>query len=269
MIDRWSDLRLRVLSAAILAPLALGCIWLGGVAFAGLVGLITVGLAHEWLAMCRWPRSAVSLLTFASLPAAVAFVATNEAWAAPLVLAVATAAAVAQAKGFSFDKPLAFGIPYLGLGAIALVWLRQAPDTGRTNVGVLLFVVWASDIGAYVVGRAIGGRRLAPSISPGKTVSGAFGGLAAAVAVGFAAAFLNGVPGIPWRGMAVAGVLGCVCQAGDLFESLLKRHFGVKDSGRLIPGHGGLLDRVDALIAAAPVAGLLALLLGRGVVIWQ
>lgn len=266
---RWADLRTRVLSAAVMAPLALGCIWIGGVAFAALVGLITVGLSHEWLTLCRCPRSFVPVLIFATLPVAVACDAAGAPQVALMALAVATVAAVMFARGFGWGNLLALGIPYLGVGAVALVWLRQAPASGLSNVVVLLLLVWASDIGAYVAGRAIGGRRLAPRISPGKTVSGAVGGLVAAVAVGGIAAMILGPGGVPWRAMLFAGVTGCVAQAGDLFESLLKRQFGAKDSGSLIPGHGGLLDRLDALLAAAPALALLALLLGRGVIVWQ
>ncbi len=130
--------------------------------------------------------------------------------------------------------------------------------------------MWASDIGAYVAGRAIGGPRLAPRISPGKTVSGALGGLLAAVLVGIVAALSLAAshPAALWRAGLLAGLLGVVAQAGDLGESYVKRHFGVKDSGRLIPGHGGLLDRLDALLAVALAASLLALIEGRGVVLW-
>jgi phosphatidate cytidylyltransferase len=117
----------------------------------------------------------------------------------------------------------------------------------------LLAVVWSSDIGAYLAGRLIGGPKLAPRISPGKTWSGAAGGVAAVLAVGVAAAALWPVPAAPV--VAAAAVLGVAAQAGDLLESAVKRHFGVKDSGRLIPGHGGLLDRLDGLMAAGLVAG--------------
>ncbi len=259
-----------------LAPIALICIWLGGAPFTVLVGLITIGLAYEWLALCREPISPASVAIFAALPAGVACVAGGFPLAALSLLLIATAVACAN-KGLSLAQPVAFGLPYLGFGAIALVWLRQAPDAGRTNVIVLLLLVWASDIGAYVVGRAVGGRKLAPAISPGKTVSGAIGGLFAAAIVGAGAAGIigagvgtaAGTQGVSWRAVLFAAAIAAISQAGDLFESLLKRHFGVKDSGRLIPGHGGLLDRLDALLTAAPAAGLLALLLGRGVVIWQ
>jgi phosphatidate cytidylyltransferase len=132
----------------------------------------------------------------------------------------------------------------------------------------LLLVVWAGDIGAYLVGRWIGGPRLAPSISPGKTWSGAAGGLVAAVAAGLAAAHVLS-DSASWRAVVVAAVLGVVAQSGDLLESFVKRRLEVKDSGSLIPGHGGLFDRLDGVLAAAPVAALLALTQGRGVVLWQ
>ncbi|HTB42712.1 MAG TPA: phosphatidate cytidylyltransferase [Acetobacteraceae bacterium] len=220
---RWSDLRLRVLSAAVLAPLALICIWLGGMAFGGLMLVATVGLVIEWLGMVR--------------------------------------------QGHGTTVILVAGAAYILLAAAGLIWLREDPAAGRANLLFLLVLVWASDIGAYAAGRAIGGPRLAPRISPGKTVSGALGGLLAAVLVGVIAAPATAAPS--WRGGLIAGLLGIVAQAGDLGESHVKRQFGVKDSGRLIPGHGGLLDRLDALLAAALAASLLALMEGRGVVLWR
>ena len=152
---------------------------------------------------------------------------------------------------------------------MALVWLRQPPVSGGANVIVLLLIVWASDIGAYITGRAIGGPHLAPAISPGKTWSGAIGGLAAAASTGLAASLALGGGPISWRPAGFAVLIGVISQTGDLFESRLKRHFGVKDSGTMIPGHGGLLDRLDAVLTAAPAAALLALILGRGVVLWE
>ena len=163
----------------------------------------------------------------------------------------------------------AAGFLYIAVGCVALLWLRADPLVGRANVLVLLLLVWASDVGAYAAGRAIGGPRLAPRISPGKTVSGAVGGLIAAVAVGLGAALvLSPPPHLPRAGL-LAAALGIVAQAGDLFESWVKRRLGVKDSGTLIPGHGGLFDRLDAVLAVAPAAALLALWAGRGVAWWQ
>jgi phosphatidate cytidylyltransferase len=266
---RWADLGLRVLSAAVLAPLALGCIWVGRGAFAALVALIVVGLSYEWLGLCGHRSSARAIVPFALLPCSVALTELGGAAWAVLLLIVATAAGITPARGMSPARPLAFGIPYLGLAAVALVWLRRQPESGGVNVIVLLLVVWASDIGAYVFGRALGGPRLAPSISPGKTWSGAVGGLLTAAAVGLLASLILGHGPPVWRPVVFAVLIGVVGQAGDLFESRLKRHFGVKDSGTIIPGHGGLLDRMDAVLTAAPVAALLALILGPGVVLWE
>ena len=266
---RWGDLRLRILSAAVLAPLALACIWIGGAAFAGLLALIAAGLAYEWLGLCGQRASFSAVLIFAALPLSVALANLTSMTDAIGLLVLATAAGIALARGLSPARPLAFGIPYLGLGGVALVWLRQPTGSGGVNVIVLLLVVWASDIGAYMAGRAIGGPRLAPAISPGKTWSGALGGLVAAAAVGAAASAILGNGPPSWRPVAFAVLIGVISQAGDLFESQLKRHFGVKDSGTMIPGHGGLLDRLDAVLTAAPAAALLALVLGRGVVLWE
>lgn len=252
-----------------LAPLALGCIWIGGAAFAGLIALIATGLSYEWLGLCGRRASPPAVLLFAALPLAVVLTALGDMASALGLLAAATVAGVVVGRGLSPTRPLGFGIPYLGIGVVTLVWLRQPLSSGGVNVIALLLVVWASDIGAYLAGRAIGGPRLAPAISPGKTWSGAVGGLVAAAAVGAAAsAILRNGP-VSWRPVTFAVLIGVVSQAGDLFESQLKRHFGVKDSGTMIPGHGGLLDRLDALLTAVPAAALLALILGRGVVLWE
>lgn len=156
------------------------------------------------------------------------------------------------------------GLAWLAISFLALIALRADPVAGRSNVIFVLLVVWATDIGAYLVGRTIGGAKLAPRISPGKTWAGAAGGLVAALLVGL----LVSGPGAFGRAAAVAAGLSVIGQAGDLAESALKRHFGVKDSGNLIPGHGGLLDRLDAALAAIPAAALLAILIGHGVVLW-
>ncbi|HEY1413066.1 MAG TPA: phosphatidate cytidylyltransferase, partial [Rhodopila sp.] len=231
---RWGDLRLRILSAAVLAPLALACIWIGGAAFAGLVTLIAAGLAYEWMGLCRQRGNLAAVALFAALPLSVLLVAAGFPGPSLLLLAGATAVGVAMNGGISRARPLAFGIPYLGLGAVALVWMRQLPIGGGANVIVLLLIVWASDIGAYAAGRAIGGPRLAPAISPGKTWSGAVGGVLAAAATGLiASAILRHGP-ISLRPMGFAVVIGIIGQAGDLFESQLKRNFGVKDSGHII-----------------------------------
>jgi phosphatidate cytidylyltransferase len=163
---------------------------------------------------------------------------------------------------------LVAGLAWIALAAVALVSLRADPVAGRANLMFVVLLVWATDIGAYISGRAIGGPRLAPRISPGKTWSGAAGGLLAAVAAGLLVAALQGPAAWVPAAAAIAAFLSVIGQAGDLLESLAKRHFGVKDSGHLIPGHGGALDRLDAMLAVLPVGWLLAQLAGHGVVMW-
>ena len=225
---RWGDLRLRTASAVVLAPAVLACVWFGGVAWAALVAVAAAGLAVEWAALCGIGRG--------------------------------------SGRGVEMGWLLA-GVPYLGVPLLALVWLHGRA-TGRDDVLFVMLVVWASDIGAYLVGRVVGGPKLAPSISPGKTRSGAVGGLMAAMVVGAVVVQMIS-PGLAWRAAGIAGVLGVASQAGDLFESWVKRRFGVKDSGWLIPGHGGLLDRLDGLLAAAPVAACVVLTVGRGAAVWN
>ena len=230
-----------------------------------MMALAAVGLGMEWASLCgltplRMPGAAVPLVL---LIAGVVAVLDHEALA--LLLLLLGAALVAAVSGWRW---LAAGVLYVGVPLIALSWLRGSGPVGRADVLFVVLIVWASDIGAYVAGRLIGGPKLAPAISPGKTWSGAAGGLVAAMLVGEAAAHVL-APGGPGRAAAVACFLGAASQAGDLFESWIKRRFGVKDSGRLIPGHGGLLDRLDGLLAAAPAAALLALTLGRGGVLWK
>ena len=161
---------------------------------------------------------------------------------------------------------LASGTGIIWAAAAALIWLR-ARAYGLGNVLFLLSLVWSTDIGAYLVGRTFGGPRLAPRISPGKTWAGAIGGVVFAACAGIAAAAVGGT-GAP-RAVAIAAGLSIIAQAGDLAESAAKRRFGVKDSGRLIPGHGGLLDRLDSTLAVALAGALLAFLRGAGVVLWK
>ena len=194
-------------------------------------------------------------------------------WAGGIVwialLAVAYGVMMFEWQAMAARRPAPFqwgaGIAWILPASVALIWLRGHDAGGFGNVLFLLCVVWASDIGAYVVGRLVGGAKLAPSISPGKTRWGAVGGLGAAIGAGLVAAWLG--DGAFVTAAIIAAGLGIASQAGDLLESAVKRHFGVKDSGNLIPGHGGLLDRVDAVLTTAPVAA--ALVAWRGVALWR
>jgi phosphatidate cytidylyltransferase len=221
---KWRDLRTRAITAAVAAPIGLGALWLGGIAWQLLIMLALLGMAGEW-------RN------------------------------------IGRALRLRYVAMLLLGLIYLMPACVALTWLRKAPGVGLGNVLFVLLIVWSSDIGAYMVGRLVGGPKLAPSISPGKTRSGAIGGLVSAMLVGLMAAeFTQG--GAPLRAVLEAGLLGIASQAGDLLESAIKRAAGVKDSGWVLPGHGGLLDRLDALLTAAPLAALMALAAGPGVYLW-
>lgn len=271
---RWGDLRKRALSAMVLGPAAVACIWLGAEAFAGMMAAAVALLAWEWVHMCGrrvrvLPGMAVPLAVLAAGSLAV----TGHVRWALVVLGFGFLIAwwFAHRMAETLTQPalrLALGVVYIGLAGIALIELRHDNEAGRFNVLFLFLVVWASDIGAYMAGRALGGPKLWPAVSPNKTWSGAAGGLLAAVLVALGAAQLF-TPGAPMIAVvAVAALLGVASQVGDLLESAIKRHFHVKDSSRLIPGHGGLLDRLDGVLAAAPVAALLSIALGQGRVLW-
>ena len=173
--------------------------------------------------------------------------------------------AATRLAGSSLPPIAPFGIVYVGVPLCLLFWLRGIPEIGLGLVLWLCFIVWATDIGAYAVGRLVGGPRLAPTISPNKTWSGTFGGVTSAVIVGAVAAIALAAER-PVVAAVLALVVSVSAQLGDLFESMKKRQFGVKDSSRLIPGHGGMLDRVDGLLAAVPVFALFQALTGETLV---
>lgn len=267
---RWNDLGKRVGSAMILAPLALACLWFGRDAWAVLVAIGAAGCAAEWATLCgaqarRWPGLLLPL-GMAAIPLV------TYAFGGTIALVLALLLTLAGILLFGPGRQslwLKGGFLYLAPAAIALILLRHHPVVGRWDMFFLVLIIWASDIGAYVVGRLVGGPKLAPAISPGKTWSGALGGLFAAALVGLLVATAVGGRLPVLHCVGVAMLLGCASQIGDLLESGFKRHFGVKDSGRSIPGHGGLLDRLDGMLTAAPVAALIALTIGEGLWLWQ
>lgn len=272
---RWTDLRKRALSALVLGPAALACIWLGAEAFTGMMALGVALLAWEWVHMCGrrirvLPGMAVPIAVFAAGALAVM----NHPRIALAVLGLGFLAAwfFAHRMAETLTQPalrLALGVLYIGLAGIALIELRHDTEAGRANVLFLFLIVWASDIGAYLAGRTLGGPKLWPAVSPNKTWSGAIGGLVAAILAGLGVAFWFSAAPVVLAVVAAAVMLGVASQAGDLLESAIKRHFQVKDSSHLIPGHGGLLDRMDGVLAAAPVAALLSFALGYGRVVWD
>lgn len=263
-----SELGTRIISAAILAPIALAAELYGGLPFALLVALMAAVAFWELTGMAgagdpAWPRLLAGVGLVAGL---IILEAGSGNWAGALIVIPAALALAAGIEGRSF-RWVGCALVYVGIPCAGLIVLRQAVPNGWVAVLYVLVVVWATDIAAYFGGRAIGGPKLWPKVSPKKTWSGALSGLVAAVAAGGATAGLA-VEGQMRAGFALAVPLSIAAQAGDLLESSAKRHFGVKDSGQLIPGHGGVLDRVDGLFGAAALAWLLALAgLGGGILV--
>jgi len=256
-----SDLVVRVLAALVLAPLVLAAIYAGGWIFA--VALAAVGFIglHEWLSLVGIKGGdrlqIAGHLCLAAVMAVVLLVGLPEAL---ILLAVSTVAvlAMAMASGRRHFLLAGLGIPYVGVPFALMIWLREQPEAGYGLVMWLFLVVWATDIGGYFAGRAIGGPKLAPRISPKKTWAGLGGAAAAAAVTGAAVAYVFGFHALALAA-ALGGLMAVVAQLGDLMESAMKRRFDVKDSGALIPGHGGILDRIDGLLAAAPAMAVIFL----------
>ena len=263
--DKSANLVVRILSAGVLAPLAVLIVVVGAPYTDILMTVLAGAMAWEWVRLCGEGRlDRPGYIVIASVTAALAAGALREYMVAGWIIAAGSMAAVAFSARHGRQLILWYtlGLVYLGLACLGMIWLRAVPGEGRDIVLWLLAVVWATDIGAYAAGRTIGGPKMAPKISPNKTWSGLAGGVAAAAVVGAIAAWLQGAVGAALLAVISAG-LAVVAQGGDLLESRLKRRFDVKDSSNLIPGHGGLLDRLDGVLSAAlAVTGLVWL---RGV----
>ncbi|QNT70681.1 phosphatidate cytidylyltransferase [Defluviicoccus vanus] len=255
----------RIGSALVMGPPALACAYIGGLPFAILIGAILLILVWEWSRLCGAALPAWGgLALLASLLIALVLAVQGNFAVAGVILAIGAVVALLSSAGNAW---LAAGAIYLGVPGLALLWLRQDPEWGRLAILWLLAVVWASDIGAYAAGSTLGGPRLAPRISPNKTWSGLCGGVGCAALVGAVVAALSG-SGAALQLAAVSAGIGFVAQMGDLAESWLKRRFGVKDVSGLIPGHGGMLDRVDGLLVAAMATALIAVLGNGKIWIW-
>jgi len=249
------DLMTRLLSGLVLAVVAIGLTWVSPWTFAALVLAVSLIVSWEW---SRIVRGTTSDTIFVIQVVAVVSAAALSVEGLPLLALVALLVGVilAALQGFGEAGRLsAIGVLYAGLPAIALIWLRVQSALGFEATLFLLLCVWASDTGAYFAGRLIGGPKLMPKISPSKTWSGFTGAIVSSALVGLV--FALTLPLLPTlRAVVTAAILAVVSQAGDLVESSLKRHYGVKDASALIPGHGGFMDRVDGLIAAAIFAGI-------------
>jgi phosphatidate cytidylyltransferase len=260
--DDKSAFRLRVLSALALVPITLGIVVAGGWIYTAFVGLLAVLMALEWrrLSEVRFGREYGRLAGGLALGlglAATIFTALGrprEAVAC-IVLGMVLAGLLARTRAAA-SLWASMGVALVALPAVALVWLRSIPDVGLDLLLWLLIVVWTTDTAAYMVGRRVGGPRLAPSISPGKTWSGLGGGVIGAGLASVLTYWALDV-GRLVHAAGLGALFAVLAQLGDLAESALKRRVGVKDSGSLIPGHGGVLDRVDGLLLTAPALALL------------
>ena len=265
------NLVMRIAVAAVLIPFAVATAWAGGWLWSTLVTLAAIGLFVEWLAIVGLASvKRVTVPGVAALAVAGICLAVNRLDVALVVLGVGLAAVAAIAP--ERRNWTAAGFLYAAAAQIASVLLRLDPVKGFAALMFVLLIVWVTDSGGYFAGRGIGGPKLWPRVSPKKTWAGAIGGLAASLAV--AAGFVMLDLGRMGPLLLLSGALSAVSQLGDLFESAVKRRFGVKDSSHIIPGHGGLMDRLDGFVAVVVVAAVFGFLrggadgVGHGLMVW-
>ena len=256
----WSDLATRTIVGVLLAALAATAIWFGGWPFRALVLVAGVLILLEWYEMTGVRPMALRVVGVALFTAAclAAVVSSNFILGSIAVTAVIAAGAMTLSY-FLKQRPLfwaGLGLAYAMLPCMALLYLREVPTYGASIVLWTIALVAATDTGAYFSGRLIGGPKLWPSVSPKKTWAGLIGGMVCAALVGTILAKVSGHFSPVRIGLASAA-LAVISQGGDLSESSLKRHFDVKDSGKILPGHGGVMDRLDGLAFAAPIVALL------------
>jgi phosphatidate cytidylyltransferase len=272
---RASNGALRLLFGILLAVMVIGAVALGPDPFAVLLVLVSMLAAREWHRMVRTiapealpfhknPFHLQTLITTGTVAAGAMALLADLPLLALGLLVVGTAGAFLFAQSRDDNALLqAAGVLYIGVPALSLLSLHLYPTEHSPHpqlvVGFFL-LVWATDTGALVVGKLVGGRKLAPTISPGKTIAGTIGGSVCAALVYGLYIWFYGFSA--WQAAIFAFLFSAVAHAGDLFESFVKRRFGRKDSGSIIPGHGGVLDRVDSTFAAAPAMAFLVFVLG-------
>lgn len=271
-----NNLFLRLISAVILTPIVLAVIVCGGIysefsyvydIFLAIVGCL---MATEWNRMITGKEDWVSACLTLMSCGIIGFVYIN-----PFVSIIFIPLAALFLYLKTRNILLSFGAFYIGIPMLALMYIAYFTDSGDGDLSYsymyilwLLFVVWSTDIGAYVVGKTVGGPKMSPIISPKKTWSGFFGGLLFSAITAYV--FVTSVHYFDESQLSMGALvlssvgLSFIAQMGDLFESKIKRHLGIKDSGNLIPGHGGIFDRVDSLLFAAPVVALFVFLMNMG-----
>ena len=268
-----SNLVLRIVSSLVLAPVAIAAAWFGGVVFVAFWTIAAVIVLWEWQTLvCGHDRNSVLTVGAAALIGAAAVLIVGWFGIAIALVALGGFAIAALASRERRGWCVA-GLVYAATILIAPVLLRRDASFGFAAIMLLFVIVWLTDIAAYFAGRAIGGPKLMPRVSPKKTWSGAVGGTLAGVVGAVGVAHMSSVASLA----AVAGValvISVVSQGGDLLESAIKRRFNTKDASQLIPGHGGLMDRLDGFVTAAVAGALIGLAHGglhapaRGLMVW-
>ena len=259
---RWGDLGVRATSGVVLVAIALSSARYGGLPFLVVWFFAGIAVLREWQRLAGGPALIVRLLIGAVAIVAAGVLAQSDPGEALLIVLVA-AATLAAIAGPGLRSWAGAGMVYAGLFVVSVVSLRLSVFFGIRAIIWLFATVWSTDVFAYFGGRLIGGPKLWPRISPSKTWSGTVTGLAAGAAIGTYVAVRDlGEPTALVPVFVLSLVAAALSQAGDAFESALKRHFEVKDSGRLIPGHGGVMDRLDGFIAAAIFAFLVGIARG-------
>jgi phosphatidate cytidylyltransferase len=265
------NLLMRVIAALVLAPLAIAIAYAGGWLWTALATLAAIGLYVEWLMVVGAVRERRVVVSGGVALAIAGFcLAAGRIDASLLALVLGLSAVTLLSP--ERRHWTAAGFVYAAAAEIASVLVRLDQTDGLAALILILLVVWVTDIGGYFAGRGIGGPKLWPRVSPKKTWAGAIGGFAASLVVagGFAALGLGKTGPI----LLLGAILSITSQLGDLFESAVKRRFGVKDSSHLIPGHGGLMDRLDGFVAVVILAAIFGFLrsgvdgVGRGLMVW-
>jgi phosphatidate cytidylyltransferase len=262
--SRLANVRVRVFAGVPMALLGVVVIVAGGYIFSLAILVLSVLMIWEWNGLCLDGAPKLGAIVISAVGVTVgvaAIVGLPTALATLAVLVPSTWLLVRTFGGRS--SWAAFGVVYVSVPCLAVIWLRATSPLGFETVIWLVMVVCATDIGAYFAGTMIGGPKLAPTISPNKTWSGLLGGILCAAAVGAVTGLVLGLVNILLLSV-IGAVVAAVAQSGDFFESFVKRRFDASDSSQLIPGHGGVLDRVDGLLAVLPLAAGAKLLLVGG-----
>ncbi|MEM9045695.1 MAG: phosphatidate cytidylyltransferase [Pseudomonadota bacterium] len=271
--DRFADLRPRIVTSLILVVLAVGAIWLGGLWTAALVTLAVALMCVELAGITEGRRvdiySGATLwaLPAAALPITFLFLTIPQGSVLIGFLVLLTACVDLLAGRRAGLLARIIGVGWITGVGLSFIWIRHFPEWGLLSTAWIALVVAATDIGAYFAGRLIGGAKLWPALSPKKTWAGLGGGVALAFLVGGLFSWATTGTYFP-QVCTVSAIAALLSQGGDLAESALKRHYGAKDAGTLLPGHGGVLDRCDGLLAATFVAALLTNWRGQAVFIW-